>query len=334
MQYRADEKLLDNKYLLYSFLSEPLQNQFKSHGGSGSVVDHIRVPDCLNFVLTLPPLPIQRQIAAILCAFDDKIELDRRINRTLEQMARALFKSWFVDFDPVRAKMRGEVPEGMDAETAALFPAEMDEVEGREVPKGWRVGRISEVAHINREILKKDDPLNRVDYVEISAVLRGEISEVVEYMRGTEPSRARRRLRHGDTVLSTVRPDRQAYFLTLNPSETLIASTGFAVLSPKREIFWPFVFASVTQGEVFIQLGQAADGGAYPAINAAVIGDLEICMPDQIKIFQAFFELAAPLLSQSDRLRDESAHLASLRDALLPRLLSGEVDVSGWEMVD
>ena len=90
-----------------------------------------------NKEISWPDRETQDAIAAILSAFDDKIELNRQMNRTLEQMARALFKSWFVDFDPVRAKMRGEQPEGMDAATAALFPSELVEVDAREVPKGW-----------------------------------------------------------------------------------------------------------------------------------------------------------------------------------------------------
>lgn len=101
MQYRVKPELLDPDFLLYSFLSSDLQHQFNMHEGSGSVVSHIRVGDCSKFELNLPPLDIQKKIAGVLRALDDKIELNKKINQTLEQMAQALFKSWFVDFDPV-----------------------------------------------------------------------------------------------------------------------------------------------------------------------------------------------------------------------------------------
>lgn len=101
MQYRANPKKLDPHFLLYSFLSRDLQHQFGMHEGTGSVVSHIRVGDCFKFKISLPPLPEQKAIAHILGALDEKIELNRKMNQTLEAMAQGLFKSWFVDFDPV-----------------------------------------------------------------------------------------------------------------------------------------------------------------------------------------------------------------------------------------
>lgn len=326
---RGKRGVLDNTFFKYQCISSEFQSLLSGRS-SGTTVTGIKQSELRKVPVSLPPLPIQCQIAAILSAFDDKIELNRQMNRTLEQLARALFKSWFVDFEPVRAKLRGEQPEGMDAQTAALFPDELVEVDGREVPKGWEWGTVGDIAFINREVLKRSDDLKKISYIEISAVLKGEISEITEYERGDEPSRARRRLRHGDTVLSTVRPDRQAYFLSIEPAENLIASTGFAVLSPREEVFWPLVFSGVTQTEVFELLGQAADGGAYPAVNAEIIGNLEICLTKEDQIAQVFFEISAPLLTQSDQLRRESTQLALLRDTLLPRLLSGELDVSEW----
>src|SRR5450830_1384774 len=137
MQYRANPQFLDARFLLYSFLSPELQHQFGSHEGSGSVVSHIRVGDCFEFKIRLPSLPVQKKIATLLGALDDRLTLLRETNATLEAMAQALFKSWFVDFDPVRAKMEGRVPEGMDEATAALFPDGFDETELGLLPIGW-----------------------------------------------------------------------------------------------------------------------------------------------------------------------------------------------------
>ena len=105
MQYRTNPNMLNARYLLYAFLSPDLQNQFKMHDGSGSVVSHIRVPDCSKFELNLPPLWEQEAIVSILGELDDKIQLNHQLNQTLEQLAQAIFKSWFVDFEPIKAKI-------------------------------------------------------------------------------------------------------------------------------------------------------------------------------------------------------------------------------------
>ena len=273
--------------------------------------------------LPLPPLPEQKRIAHILGTLDDKIELNQRMNATLEAMARALFKSWFVDFDPVRAKIDGRKPEGMDAETAALFPSEFSHSEHGVCPIGWKYVTIAELCDINAWNLDKKDDLATLEYIEISEVNRGDIANIATYQRGEEPSRARRRLCHGDTVLSTVRPDRGAYFLVLNPPDNRIASTGFAVLTPTKAP-WSFIHAALTQPEVFYHLGQMADGGAYPAVRPEIIGAMRTVMPNAPKILETFHRICAPLFEQAEANRLQSRTLATLRDTLLPKLLRGE----------
>lgn len=173
----------------------------------------------------------------------------------------------------------------------------------------------------------KNDDLENLEYVEISEVNRGNISNISTYVRGEEPSRARRRLRHGDSVLSTVRPDRGSYFLALNPPEHRVASTGFAVLTPTKAP-WSFIHMAVTQPEVFERLGHLADGGAYPAVRPEVIGGLMLPISNEPEILDAFHRVCAPLLEQADANRIESGTLATLRDTLLPKLLSGELNVA------
>jgi len=157
-----------------------------------------------------PPLPQQIAIVRILGTLDDKIELNQQMNETLEGIARALFKAWFVDFDPVRAKIEGH-ESVFPKSIADLFPDSLQDSEIGEIPARWRVGSIESIAEINALTLSRTDPLDVIHYVEISEVMHGDIGHIVRYERGSEPSRARRRLRHGDTVLSTVRPDRGAH---------------------------------------------------------------------------------------------------------------------------
>ncbi|OGB24089.1 MAG: hypothetical protein A3I66_11495 [Burkholderiales bacterium RIFCSPLOWO2_02_FULL_57_36] len=275
----------------------------------------------------VPLLAEQKAIAAVLGALDDKIELNRRITVTLEAMARALFQSWFVDFDPVRAKLDGRAPAAIDLATADLFPEHFEHGEHGMLPVGWRHVTIEEVCAINAWTLGKNDELETLEYVEISEVSRGNIANIAIYPRGEEPSRARRRLRHGDTVLSTVRPDRGSYFLALNPPENRVASTGFVVLTPTK-VPWSFVHAAMIQSEVSDYLGQMADGGAYPAVRPEIIGAMKIALPNEPKILDAFHRTCAPLFERAEINRIQSRILATLRDTLLPKLLSGELSVS------
>jgi type I restriction enzyme S subunit len=250
----------------------------QSRSLSGSSLSHVIVP--------IPPVADQQRIAHVLGTLDDKIELNRRMNETLEATARALFE---------KLKNKSKASKKLD-----------------------------ELAEINSQTLSKTDELDPIEYIEISEVSRGNIGNIQIFERGKEPTRARRKLRHGDTVLSTVRPDRRSYFLCLNPSPNLIASTGFAVVSPINAA-WSFVHAALTQEEVFDYLGQQADGGAYPAIRPQTIGKLEVPWPGESGV-EKFHHFCGRLYERAEYNRRESRTLAALRDALLPKLLSGEIE--------
>jgi type I restriction enzyme, S subunit len=140
---RPNPKVVDSLYLYYVFASDygayALQSILRQVAVSG-----ITGSDLVRLEVPVPPVGEQRAIAQILGALDDKIELNRRMNETLEAMARAIFKSWFVDFDPVRAKAEGRRPFGMDAATTALFPNSFQDSPLDKIPKGWRVGAIGD----------------------------------------------------------------------------------------------------------------------------------------------------------------------------------------------
>ena len=350
-----DPEQLEPRFLFYLLTSAEFQanlNAVKTHGSMAA--DYVSMTDQRDFRLTFPPIREQKAIAAVLGALDDKIELNRRMNATLEAIARALFQSWFVDFDPVRANIdrggqksergraKSEMPDALsdfnshsslfsapaalDPATAALFPEHFAHGEHDMLPVGWRLAAIEEICAINAWTLGKNDDLETLEYVEISEVSRGNIANIATYPRGEEPSRARRRLRHGDTVLSTVRPDRGSYFLALNPPEQRVASTGFAVLTPTK-VPWSFLHAALTRPEVSDHLGQMADGGAYPAVRPEIIGAMQVALPNEPKILEAFHRLCAPLFEQAEANRTQSRTLATLRDTLLPKLLNGELNL-------
>ena len=328
---RADGTTVFPPFLRWLVRGPEWWDQIAKFLNVGAVFDSLRCADIPNFELRIPPLSEQRAISHVLGRLDDKIELNQQMNETLESMAQALFKSWFVDFEPVRAKAEG-YETGLSKGLADLFPDSSQDSEIGEIPTGWSVGNIGRIATVNARTLGRHDRLDVIDYIEISEVMRGEIDNVVRYERGSEPSRARRRLSHGDAVLSTVRPDRGAHFLALNPPETLIASTGFVVLTPKDDN-WAFLYSSVTRPEVGEQLGHFADGGAYPAIRPEVVAQIPLALPSTPDTVALFERLVRPLYEKSAQNRTQSRTLGELRDALLPKLTSGELRILDAERI-
>ena len=147
---RGKKNFLDNNYLKFLMLSDFIQSQLYSRATGTSVVG-IKQSELRKIELIIPPLSEQKAIAHILGTLDDKIELNQRMNKTLEAIARAIFKSWFIDFDPVRAKMEGRQPEGMSKEVADLFCDSFVESQLGMIPKGWKVGTV-QYCSVNRKL--------------------------------------------------------------------------------------------------------------------------------------------------------------------------------------
>jgi len=284
-----------------------------------------------NFIhpipVNIPPISEQRAIAHILGTLDDKIEVNRRMSETLEGIARAIFKSWFVDFDPVRAKLEGRDP-GLAPEIAALFPDGLEETDKGEIPEGWESRPISELGELNPENWSRSDYPPQVEYVDLANTKWGEISDVQMFERADAPSRAQRVLRPGDTIVGTVRPGNGAYALI--GREGLTGSTGFAVLRPKRQTDREFIYLAATQRSVIGHLAHLADGAAYPAVRPQVVAGVETTVADP-EILSAFSKITGPLLDRIELNRSESRTLAALRDLLLPKLMSGEIRVKDAE---
>jgi type I restriction enzyme S subunit len=314
------------RFLLYLFLTDEMRHELISRS-EGSVVPHLNMSDIRSFPIPgLPSLPIQHAIARILGSLDDKIELNRQMNETLEAMARAIFQSWFVDFDPVRAKAEG-LDTGLPPEVAALFPNGFEEVEGRGVPMGWRYCRISDVVGINEKSIDQTYPHSTIEYIEISSVTEGKLESVTVTNYLDAPSRAQRLVNHGDTIWSGVRPNRKSYLFIQKPKENLVVSTGFITLSPKK-ILPSYLYSWVTT-ELFVDyLTANADGSAYPAVRAEHFGDAEILLPAQ-PVLEQFEKIVAPMRSKKHYNDEQSRTLAQIRDALLPKLMSGDIQVEG-----
>jgi type I restriction enzyme S subunit len=245
----------------------------------------------------------QEKVANILSAYDDLIANNRRRMALLEDAARQLYREWFV-------RLR--------------FPGHEHTPITKGVPEGWQRKRLSDVAEVNRESLpgSYDD---EIEYIDISSVTPGFINETTRYDIRDAPSRARRIVQHGDIIWSCVRPNRRSYAVIWQPATNLIASTGFAVLTPVS-VPTTFLLHATTTDTFVGYLETRARGAAYPAVVAGDFRQAEILVP-RISLVEAFDEQAEPLLSQSHTLRLQNARLRAARDLLLPRLMSGEIAV-------
>ncbi|MBX3302403.1 MAG: restriction endonuclease subunit S [Nitrospira sp.] len=311
-----------NEFLPYLLLGnkDRLLNlvDLAGHGTGRLNSDELKALD-----VVLPSELEQRAIAHILGTLDDKIELNRRMNETLETMARVLFKSWFIDFDPVRAKAEGR-DAGLPKHLANLFPSCFVDSELGEIPEGWAIGTLADFALLNPESWSKDTRPAVINYVDLSNTKWGRIETAIPYSGQQAPSRAQRVLRPRDTIVGTVRPGNGSYaFVT---EEGLTGSTGFAVLRPRRSDYAEFTYLVATASENIEELSHLADGGAYPAIRPEVVAATQVIRPND-KVLAEFAKLVSPLFAKMAENKRESCTLASLRDALLPKLLSGEIRV-------
>ena len=313
-----------------------------------------------EFNLRLPEKGKRKKIGKILKSLDDKIHLNNQINQTLESIAQAIFKSWFIDFDPVHAKIAAK-QEGKDPElaamcvisgkseaeleqmakediaelqaTAALFPDELVESELGDVPKGWFKTDLSILADLNVQSWTKKNCPEKVTYVDLSNTKWGVIQQTEEFIFENAPSRARRVLKIGDTIVGTVRPANGSYAFIQR--ENLTGSTGFAVLSHKHKNYAEFIYIVATDKENIKRLAHLADGGAYPAVSYDTVLTTPCILPietkDRDRILGLFHQNVNELYNLLAAKTRENEYLADTRDSLLPKLLSGELDVSGLQ---
>ena len=310
-----------NSLFLYYLFNSPIG---KYHLGTilrEVAVSGITGTDLAKLKFPLPPVKLQQSIAHILGTLDDKIELNRSMNQTLEAMARAIFKSWFVDFDPVRAKAEGR-DTGLPKYIADLFPDSYEDSEMGEIPKGWQLVTLADFAKLNPESWSKDTVPPEIEYVDLTNTKWGRIETTTKYLWEDAPSRAQRVLRVGDTIIGTVRPGNGSYALIAEDGFT--GSTGFAVLRPQAAEYQELVYLAATALENIDRLQHLADGGAYPAIRPEETLTTEVVKPSKEIIF-SFSKFVEPLLLKMARNDHESSILMILRDTLLPKLISGEL---------
>jgi len=278
-----------------------------------------------------PPFRDQKAIADVLGALDDKIELNRRMNATLEAMARALFQSWFVDFDPVRAKLDGVPPPRLGADIAVLFPASFQELATRNVPKGWSVGEVGDVVTIGRAAINPGEfATEEFDHFSLPAFDNGRAPKI-EF--GSAIMSNKYVVTPNSVLLSKLNPHIPRIWLSdLHPSRRSVCSTEFIVASSKSHMSREYLFSLFTNPEFSRVYGTLVTGttGSHQRIKPETMLAMRIVIPPPALIL-AFTNKVKPMIDQVNRNIEQSRTLAELRDTLLPKLLCGELRVDPVE---
>ncbi|MEM1149940.1 MAG: restriction endonuclease subunit S [Pseudomonadota bacterium] len=323
---RADGERVHPPFLKWLVRTPAWWGQIDKFINVGAVFNSLKCADVPSFELQIPPLDAQQEMCLLLDAIDDKIELNRRMNETLEAMARAIFKDWFVDFGPTRAKAEGRPPY-LAPEIWSLFPDTLDD---EDKPVGWQAGSIGDLAETNRQSWTARNHPPVVEYVDLSNAKWGNIDAITTLAWQEAPSRARRIAKAGDTIVGTTRPGNGSFAYI--SQDGLTVSTGFSVLSPREAIYRDVVHIAATRPDNIERLANLADGhgGAYPAVKPNEVSDTELVLPGDA-ILTAFAEVVLPFRSKIESAKAESRILALTRDLLLPKLMSGEIRLAEAE---
>jgi len=328
---RPDGNKCHSKYLLYALQSRRVQSQIKSHEGTGSTVSNLRIPVLKELAIPSPSIETQKAIAHILGTLDDKIELNRKTNETLEAMAKALFKSWFVDFDPVRAKTEGR-PTGLPAEISDLFPDSFEDSELGEIPRGWQCSPLADQSiYISRGISPAYCEEGGVLVLNQKCIRDSRVS--FEKARRHDPKRKQiigRKVRRFDALVNStgVGTLGRVAMMPICPEVVVVDSHVTVVRgSDDKESF--FISSTLLNRQTEIEaLGEGITG--QTELSRVALGSVPVTFPSSQLIF-AYFDSAYTIQDKIEKNDQASVALASTRDTLLPKLISGEIRIPDAE---
>ncbi|PSM48954.1 restriction endonuclease subunit S [Chroococcidiopsis sp. CCALA 051] len=282
----------------------------------------------------------QKAIAHILGTLDDKIELNQQMNRNLEAIASAIFKSWFVDFDPVRAKLEGRQPVGMDAATTALFPDSFEDSSLGEIPKGWMLGSLANLcvvqggfAYKSKDFMQEGGyPVIKIKNIREDGTV--DIDDIQYIPNQIAHKTSDYWLKNGELVMAMTGATVGKFALILNRQLLSLLNQRVARISPLKKYggFVWFVYCALLETDLVDQIISIADGSAQPNISASGIESARLVIPPD-SLIKSFNQKANALFDKIISNRVESRTLIATRDTLLPKLMSGEIRVKEAEKI-
>jgi type I restriction enzyme S subunit len=305
----TDTQKLNNRFLYYALRP---QLELMRSISTGAATKFLTLTILKDMKLRIPSIDIQKRISSILSAYDDLIQNNARRIKILEEMAQMIYREWFVEF-----RFPGHESTQMTESETGLLPID------------WKIANLSDIARVNETSVSGSTASQELVYIDIASVSSGRIEKKVRMLFRDAPGRARRVVRHGDTIWSTVRPNRRSFALILDPEPNLIVSTGFAVLTPK-DVPYTYLYFATTTDDFTAFLTNHATGSAYPAVNQSDFENARILAPTN-DVLSKFHSVTAPLVESQQVLHSKNANLRTTRDLLLPKLISGEISVEHFE---
>jgi type I restriction enzyme S subunit len=297
---------IDQRFLYYIMASLEFVEQ-ATRASEGTKMPRAKWDYLEKLEYSIPPLPEQKAIAHVLGTLDDKIELNRRMNETLEAMARAIFKSWFVDFDPVRAKSEGR-DTGLPKEISDLFPDSFVDSELGEIPKGWEVGCLSNISNISSGKRPEERQSEKDTQFYVPLYGGNGIMAYVKDVLFEEPILLTGRVGTLGSVFRITKP--------------IWASDNTLVITPKDREYFEYLYFTLKMVD-FISLNR---GSTQPLVTQSDL-QKQLTIVPSLSLIKLFHVFVAELFNKVDLNKDEIDSLAVMRDSLLPKLISGEVHV-------
>lgn len=317
-----DQRLLAG--YLKAFLGSSAFVEQAESMASGSVIRHFGPSHIRQMAILLPPLAQQAAIGQIESLLDERLRLLRQTNATLESIAQALFKSWFIDFDPVRAKAAGREPEGMDAATAALFPAELEESALGLIPKGWRAGTFGELAQLAKGSV---DPSSAPDALfEHYSLPAYDAGKLPLFEPGESIKSNKTRMPAGAVLQSKLNPHIPRVWFPSRVGDGAVCSTEFLPWMAKPGASAEVVYCTLTSAafEVAVRTLVTGTSNSHQRVKPDQVASLPLTLPPTV-LNETFTRIVRPLLDKVGENLLAGRTLSDLRDTLLPRLISGKL---------
>lgn len=316
---------IDPLFLSFLLVDESSRQWLRAHA-VGAVMPNLNEEVIRGLPILLPPTQEQRAIAQMLRVLDDKIELNRRMNHALEALARALFKSWFVDFDPVVAKAAGKKPVGMSAQTAALFPDRFQDSVLGPIPKGWRPAPLSDAIEVNPPRLLA--PGIPAPYLDMQNMPTSGHRPLAWWDRAAGSGM---RFQNGDVLVARITPclenGKTAFVDFLNPHQIAWGSTEYIVLRSKPPLPLEFAYYLARSDDFRGHaIANMTGSSGRQRVPANCLNGYMIVVPEDAAV-TAFGRLAGSTMNRVRRNDEQNQTLTMLRDVLLPQLMSGEMRV-------
>lgn len=326
---RPDPSRLHARYVRYYLVSPSVQAMLLSWAGAGGTRNALTKAMLESLEVSAPQeVREQQAIARILGALDDKIALNRRLSETLEETARALFKSWFVDYDPVRAKAAGRQPAGLAPEVAALFPDALEDSALGPIPKGWKVATLGSIGQEVRNAARPSDIPANTPYIALEHMPRRSIT-LDSWGRADGVASSKLRFSRGDILFGKLRP----YFHKVGPAPTDgVCSTDIVVARATGQCWYSLLLGHMSSDAFVSYTDRGSTGTKMPRTNWRYMSRYPIVLPDA-DVSGRHSDIVEAVVLKLHSLVSESHTLAELRDALLPRLISGALRVPDAERI-